>query len=94
MCTTTPSAYAPQKTLSIYEHLPPERTLNITGTKTRRESRGCAPERGGAHVVTYFPDGGTSLEYVAKIYDGVDGRTGMETWDCMAREDEDYAVDA
>jgi hypothetical protein len=144
MCTTTPTAYAPQTTLCIREHLPPEpfrgngdygpsprpdadwsrwdqcasyatkliefalanppleieppgtteRTLTITGTKTRRESRGCAPERGDAHVVTCFLDGDPTVEYVAKIYDGIDYPTDMETWDCMARADEDYAVEA
>ncbi|KAK3290185.1 uncharacterized protein B0H64DRAFT_413585 [Chaetomium fimeti] len=144
MDTTTPTRYAPDTTLRIREHLPPEpfransdykpsprpdadwscwdpdayeitnltefalanppvetespgkteRTLTITGTKTRRQSRGCAPERGGAHVVTCFLDGDSSVEYIAKIYDGVDYPTDMETWDCMSRADEDYAVEA
>ncbi|KAL2021345.1 hypothetical protein VTK56DRAFT_7316 [Thermocarpiscus australiensis] len=69
-----------------------ERTLTITGIKTRRE-------RGGAHVVTCFLDGDRSAEYVAKIYDGVDyplwpSHRGSLVLDCMSQADRDYSIEA
>jgi hypothetical protein len=70
-----------------------ERVLTITGHKTRRTC-------GGAQVVTCFLDGDRSIEYVAKIYDGVDyplgNRQAMAEFDmdCMTCADRDYSIEA
>ncbi|EAQ84161.1 predicted protein [Chaetomium globosum CBS 148.51] len=76
----------------------PERTLTIGRTLTR-------PSRGGISVVTCFLDGDRSVEYVAKIYDGVDYL--LSAWDdgteyegkgghldCMKWADRDYSIEA
>jgi hypothetical protein len=65
-----------------------ERTLTITGSKTRRTS-------GGAHVPTRFLDG-QPVEYVAKIYDGVHYRMDPNErgHDCMTAADLDYSLEA
>jgi serine/threonine protein kinase len=75
----------------------PERALTIGRTLTR-------PSRGGVNVVTCFLDGNRSVEYVAKIYDGVDyllsawddgsdaGKGGY--FDCMTSADRDYSIEA
>ncbi|KAK4143642.1 uncharacterized protein C8A04DRAFT_37258 [Dichotomopilus funicola] len=49
-----------------------ERTLTITGSKTRRHKDATGRDRGGAHVLTCFLDGDPTVEYVAKIYDAAD----------------------
>lgn len=69
-----------------------ERTLTVTGTKT-------ISDRGGAHVVTCILDGDRSVEYVAKIYDGVDypldsSRVSYMCLDCMTWADRDYSIEA
>lgn len=71
-----------------------ERTLTITGSKTRRHRDGSGSNRGGAHVVTCFLDGDPAVEYVAKIYDGVDYPLGFGTVECITRADMDYSIEA
>ena len=65
-----------------------ERTLTITGSKTRRTS-------GGAHVLTCFLDG-QPVEYVAKIYDGAHYPMDPNErgHDCMTAADLDYSLEA
>lgn len=69
-----------------------ERTLTVTGTITRRRNA-------GARVVTCFLDGDPSVQYVAKIYDGVyyphygPPGDGVD-FDCMTQADRDYSIEA
>ena len=66
-----------------------ERTLTITGIKTRRKG-------GGANVVTCFLDRDRSVEYIAKIYDGAHYPLYADPCgiDCMSSADRDYSTEA
>ncbi|KAL2127513.1 hypothetical protein VTI74DRAFT_10621 [Chaetomium olivicolor] len=71
---------------------PRERILTITGSKTLRDE-------GGAHILTCFLDDDRSVEYVAKIYDGVyypfvHVCRGPRSVDCMTWADRDYSIKA
>ena len=72
---------------------PAKHTLTITGTKTRRV------DRRGAQVVTCFLGQDPSVEYVAKIYDGVyypldfDGDEVIN-FDGMTWADRNYSIEA
>lgn len=70
-----------------------ERSLTITGRKTRRRHDGSG-QHGGAHVLTCFLDGDTTTEYIAKIYDGIDYPGSYDEPDCMTLADMDYSIEA
>ncbi|KAK4141967.1 uncharacterized protein C8A04DRAFT_13652 [Dichotomopilus funicola] len=70
-----------------------ERSLTITGSKTRRNNDN-GSERRGAHVLTCFLDGDATVEYIAKIYDGVDYPGSYQEPDCMTLADMDYSIEA
>ncbi len=67
--------------------------MTVTGVKT-------IGDEGGLHVVTCYLDGDVSIEYVAKIYDGVDydlgdpHSSGRGCSDCMSFADRDYSIEA